>query len=94
MAEDHKLLHLLIHGRVQGVWYRDSMRREAEVLGVNGWVRNRRDGTVEAMVQGAPDAVDALARWAQRGPERAAVERVQVEAGSSEHTGFEIKGTA
>ncbi|HLP96939.1 MAG TPA: acylphosphatase [Sideroxyarcus sp.] len=85
-----KTLHLVMHGRVQGVWYRDSMRREAEALGVNGWVRNCSDGTVEAMVQGGDDAVDALLLWARRGPQLAEVERVEVEPGSGSYAGFEI----
>lgn len=86
-------LRLVIHGRVQGVWYRDSMRREAEHLGVSGWVRNRGDGTVEAMVQGAPEAVDALVRWAHRGPQLAEVERVECEPGSGSYVGFEVRGS-
>ena len=63
-------LRLVIHGRVQGVFFRDSMRREAIRLGIAGWVRNRSDGTVEATVQGEPDAVEAILRWAHRGPAR------------------------
>lgn len=66
----------VVHGTVQGVFYRESMRREAERLGVDGWVRNRADGTVEAHVEGAPDAVEALFAWAGRGPEHARVTRV------------------
>lgn len=88
-----KTLLLLIHGRVQGVWYRDSMRREAEHLGVSGWVRNRSDGTVEAMVQGEAGAVEALMRWAHRGPQFAEVERVDVEPGSGSFSGFEVRGS-
>ena len=88
-----KTLHLVIHGRVQGVWFRDSMRREAEALGVRGWVRNRSDGTVEAMVQGAAQAVDALVLWAHRGPPLAAVSRVQSGPGSGDFTGFEKQET-
>lgn len=71
-----KTLHLQIQGRVQGVWFRESMRREAERLGVVGWVRNRPDGSVEAVAQGAPDAVDALVKWARIGPPQARVERI------------------
>ena len=71
-----KTLHLQITGRVQGVWYRESMRLEAERLGVTGWVRNRPDGSVEAVAQGAPAAVDALVEWAHVGPPQARVERV------------------
>ena len=69
---------LVIRGRVQGVWYRESMRQEAEALGVAGWVRNRLDGTVEAHVEGPRDAVEALVRWAHRGPEHAQVTDVEV----------------
>jgi acylphosphatase len=71
-----KTLHLQILGRVQGVWFRESMRREAERLGVAGWVRNRPDGSVEAVAQGAPEAVDALVAWARIGPPQARVERI------------------
>lgn len=83
-------LHLTIHGRVQGVFYRDSMRREAERLAVTGWVRNCDDGTVEAVVQGEAAAVEALVRWAHDGPEHARVERVAVAAGNGDYAGFEI----
>ena len=69
---------LVIRGRVQGVWYRESMRQEAEALGVAGWVRNRLDGSVEAHVEGTRAAVDALVRWAWRGPERAEVVDLEV----------------
>lgn len=84
-------LHLIIHGRVQGVWYRDSMRREAQLLGVNGWVRNLDDGTVEAMVQGEASAVESLVRWAHRGPPNALVTRVESEPGMGVFPGFDIR---
>lgn len=83
-------LHLIIHGHVQGVYYRDSMRREAERLNISGWVRNCHDGTVEAMVQGMPEAVDAIVRWAHRGPEHARVERVVTANGDGQYGSFEI----
>lgn len=74
-----KTQRLLIHGRVQGVWFRESMRSEALRLNVTGWVRNTPDGTVEAVVQGEDAAVDALIEWAHRGPPQARVDRVVVE---------------
>lgn len=75
-----KTLHLLIQGRVQGVWFRESMRREAERLGVTGWVRNTPDGAVEAVVQGPAEAVDALIEWARSGPPMARVDGIEIEA--------------
>lgn len=83
-------LRLVIHGRVQGVFFRDSMRREAQRLAVAGWVRNRSDGSVEAAVHGEPAAVDALVRWARRGPILAQVERVDIEPYDGIYTGFEV----
>ncbi len=83
-------LHLIVHGRVQGVFYRDSMRREAQRLAISGWVRNRSDGTVEAVVQGEAAAVDAIVRWAHHGPEHARVERVEIEPGEGNYIDFEI----
>ncbi|MHB1115512.1 acylphosphatase [Sideroxydans sp.] len=94
MRDEVKTLHMVMHGRVQGVWYRDSMRREAEKLGVNGWCRNRSDGTVEAMVQGEAAAVDALLAWAHRGPELAQVSRVDVAEGSGSFEDFAIRSDA
>jgi acylphosphatase len=70
-----KTLRLQILGRVQGVWFRESMRREAERLGVAGWVRNAPDGSVEAVVQGPDEAVDALIAWAHDGPPMGAHQR-------------------
>lgn len=70
---------LLISGRVQGVGFRESMCREAERLGASGWVRNRHDGRVEAVIDGKTEAIDALLRWAHRGPSAARVNAVEVE---------------
>lgn len=91
MKMGSKTLQLVIRGRVQGVWYRDSMRREAQRLEVCGWVRNRGDGAVEAMVQGEAEAVDALLAWARRGPPLAQVERVEVAPGEGCYTGFTVR---
>ena len=68
--------HLSIHGRVQGVSYRRSLCIAAEALGLRGWVRNRSDGSVEALIEGLPDAVERLTAWAHEGPPAARVERV------------------
>jgi acylphosphatase len=84
---------LAIHGRVQGVWYRESMRREAERLGVTGWVRNRPDGSVEAVVQGDVEAIEAITVWARRGPEHASVERLDVGAAEGDFATFEKRPT-
>ncbi len=81
--------HLMITGRVQGVWYRGSMTQEALLLGVTGWVRNRSDGSVEAMVAGNAEQLAAIMHWARRGPPKAEVEQVAVELGSGTFSGFE-----
>jgi acylphosphatase len=85
--------HLVISGRVQGVGFRYSMAEEAERLGATGWVRNRRDGTVEAVVDGAADAVDALVAWARRGPPSAHVTGVQVSELAETFERFETRAT-
>lgn len=87
---DKKALHLVIYGHVQGVFFRDSMRREAQRLGVAGWVRNRGDGAVEAAVCGAAADVDVVVRWAHRGPPSAQVERVEIEPDKGSYANFEI----
>jgi acylphosphatase len=84
---------LSIRGRVQGVFYREAMRREAERLGVTGWVCNRADGTVEAVVQGLPDAVESITRWARRGPEDAQVAAVEISDASGDFFSFEKRPT-
>ncbi|MGC2047819.1 MAG: acylphosphatase [Gallionella sp.] len=87
-----KTLRLVIFGRVQGVFFRDSMRREAQNLAVAGWVRNLNDGTVEAAVHGEAAAVDAIVRWAQRGPQHADVTAVEIQPDVGSYTGFEVIG--
>jgi acylphosphatase len=73
-----------IHGRVQGVGYRDYLRDEADRLGVTGWVRNRADGSVEAVLQGSAEAVERILSWARRGPPAARVTRLSAEAPAAE----------
>jgi acylphosphatase len=68
----------VVHGNVQGVFFRDSAHREAEKLGVAGWITNNSDGTVEAVFEGEDDAVDSMLGFCREGPSRADVERVEV----------------
>jgi acylphosphatase len=85
--------HLRISGLVQGVGFRDAMCREADRVGVAGWVRNCRDGSVEAVVDGAPEAVDAIIAWAHRGPAAARVAGVRVSDASGSFSGFDWRPT-
>lgn len=92
---EREALRLRIHGRVQGVGYRYWMGRQAEVLGLSGWVRNRRDGTVEALIAGSEQAVRAMIEQCSHGPEAAHVERVEQEpAADVVSPGFESLPTA
>jgi acylphosphatase len=84
---------LAIAGRVQGVGFRYSMERKARGLGVTGWVRNRHDGGVEAVVQGDADAVAAIIEWARRGPPGALVTDLRESEASGEFASFETKPT-
>ena len=69
---------VVIRGRVQGVFFRDTCRREARSRGVTGWVRNAEDGSVEAVFEGEPAAVEAMIKWSHRGPAGADVTAVEV----------------
>ena len=69
---------VIVRGRVQGVFFRDTVRRHAESRGVAGWVRNNLDGTVEAVFEGEPEAVERLVSFVHEGPSGAIVERVEV----------------
>ena len=83
---------MLARGRVQGVWFRDGTRRRAVEMGVAGWVANRRDGAVEAVLEGEPEAVEAMVEFCRRGPERAEVSSLEVAAETPEGlSGFEIR---
>jgi acylphosphatase len=88
-----EIRRLIITGRVQGVAYRAGMAREAQALGVVGWVRNRSDGSVEAMVAGTPEQVAAIMNWARRGPPAAQVDHVAVESGAGIFSGFEQRAS-
>jgi acylphosphatase len=82
---------LLIHGLVQGVSYRASAAAEARRLGLDGWVRNRADSTVEALVTGPEEKVEAFTAWARRGPPSARVSRVDVFPGEPTGPGFSVR---
>ena len=81
---------------MQGVGFRDALCGEAQERGIAGWVRNRTDGSVEALVQGSPEQVAELIAWARRGPPASRVDDVRVEASDDEpaHAGFERRPTA
>jgi acylphosphatase len=80
------------HGRVQGVFFRDSVRREAESRGVAGWARNCSDGTVEAVFEREPDAVDAIVAFCRSGPGHAEVSRLDVTDEAPESSsGFSVR---
>jgi len=86
---------LSIHGRVQGVWYRASAQTEASRLGLRGWVRNRHDGSVEALVIGIQAAIADFIDWAQVGPPKAQVLRIEISVADEEPTdGFEQRPSA
>lgn len=85
--------HLHISGIVQGVGYRWHARREAQGLGLTGWVRNLDDGRVEAVLQGAREQVERMIKWCYRGPEEARVSDIEVayEEPDSEFTDFGVR---
>lgn len=85
---------LNITGRVQGVGFRFYFERAARQHGVRGWVRNRRDGSVEAVIQGEDAAVAAVVAWAQRGPRNAVVDDVAVTDADGSYEDFEVRPTA
>ncbi len=69
---------VLVHGRVQGVWFRGGTQEAARAAGVSGWVRNRADGSVEAVFEGEPPAVERMVGFCREGPPVARVDRVEV----------------
>ena len=91
-AEGFVRARVVISGVVQGVWFRDSCRHEAEARGLAGWVRNNRDGTVEAVLEGREQDVEAVVRWCHEGPPRAVVTGVVVQRESAwGEEGFRVR---
>jgi acylphosphatase len=92
MADDTVRRHVTIDGRVQGVFFRETTRRRATEAGVAGWIANRSDGRVEAVLEGAPQAVGELVAFCREGPTAASVERCEVADEEPEGlTGFEVR---
>ena len=87
-------LHVVIKGRVQGVGFRWATRRQAETLGLNGWVRNQWDGYVEAEFEGDRGALESMLAWCHKGPAFAQVEKVEAswEPEALQYDGFYIRG--
>ena len=74
-----KQAHIVVHGKVQGVWYRASTQEKAHSLGLKGWVRNLPTGEVEILAQGEEKAIEELISWCHQGPPAAKVTKVEVE---------------
>jgi len=92
MSEDPVRRRVRAHGRVQGVFFRDTVRREAARRGVAGWARNCSDGSTESVFEGPADAVEAMVEFVRRGPGHAAVASVDVADEAPEGlTGFDIR---
>ena len=91
--EEKVRVHAVINGRVQGVFFRAETRRTANIHGVSGWVRNRPDGTVEAVFEGAREAVQAVLNWCNKGPDYAVVTDVAVswQEYHGEFDGFKVR---
>ena len=86
-------LHLRIYGRVQGVGFREAMRKEAQRLGIHGWVRNCTDGTVEAIIAGDDVAIPSMLSWCRTGPPIARVDKLDQFATTGKFDGFTILAT-
>jgi acylphosphatase len=83
---------VVVHGHVQGVFFRETTKRRAQAAGVAGWIRNRPDGTVEAVFEGERDAIDRLVAYAREGPRGARVDWLDVEAEEPEGlSGFDVR---
>ncbi|MGD0211403.1 MAG: acylphosphatase [Desulfomonilia bacterium] len=86
-------LHLIIRGRVQGVWFRASTQEVANQLGIKGWVRNTPDGAVEAHIQGEDSSVEKMISWCYQGPQGARVDHIDISRVNpdEEYTAFNIR---
>ncbi|QIN82284.1 acylphosphatase [Rubrobacter tropicus] len=93
MQDERERAHVRVTGRVQGVFFRDTARRQAERLGLSGWVSNSPDGAVEAVFEGPSERVREMIRWCEQGPPDAAVENVEAdfETPRDDLTGFEVR---
>ena len=85
---------LVITGIVQGVGFRYAMLAQARLLGIRGWVRNRRDGSVEAVIAGDAGQLEAMLDWSRSGPAGAAVDNLMIEIASGDFQDFELRPTA
>jgi acylphosphatase len=95
MSAERRTIHLRVIGRVQGVYFRAWTQELAGSLKLEGWVRNRRDGSVEALLSGRPDAVDQMVKACHRGPADAQVEKVEILGeGGAAPCGFTVLPTA
>ena len=90
--KDKQRVHVIIKGKVQGVWFRVETKQAADDLGVYGWVRNRRDGTVEAVFEGEQDIIQKMLAWCRKGAPRSRVDQVveTQETYSGEFSSFDI----
>jgi acylphosphatase len=92
MSESASRKRVVVHGQVQGVFFRDATRREAQTRGVAGWVRNTPEGTVEAVFEGDPEAVERMVAFSERGSRGAEVEHVDISEEEPEGlSGFEVR---
>jgi acylphosphatase len=92
MGSDAIRRRIVVHGRVQGVFFRDCTRTQAKERALTGWASNQPDGTVEVIVEGPREAVEQLTDFCRRGPRRAQVERIEVSDGAPEGlAGFHIR---
>ncbi|MDH3359781.1 MAG: acylphosphatase [Desulfobulbaceae bacterium] len=89
----NECVHIIVEGRVQGVFYRASTKEEASRLGLTGWVRNRPEGSVEAIIEGDPEQISKMIGWLHKGPPHATVTRVRVtnEESNNNHIDFTIR---